>query len=89
MEREAIGWGLFGKKNNEIATITEKSTRTIEKQMSSALNKLGVDHREAAMARYHHLHTMQLLGEIARLERELAARDQLIAALQRQARKQP
>src|SRR4051812_38667328 len=76
MEREAIGWGLAGKKNNEIATITGKSTRTIEKQMAGALKKLGVDHREAAMAAYHHLHVMQLLGEIAQLEREVAVRDE-------------
>ncbi len=89
MEREAVGWGLFGRKNNEIATITGKSKRTIEVQMAKGLDKLGIDNREAAMAAYHHLHTLQLLGEIAHLEREVAARDERLEVLERQLRRNP
>jgi DNA-binding CsgD family transcriptional regulator len=87
-EREAIGWGLTGKKNNEIATISGKSKRTIEKQMASALAKLGVDDREAALVMFHHLEVLRLLGRIAYLERELAVGDERIKVLQRQLRRQ-
>jgi DNA-binding CsgD family transcriptional regulator len=86
-ERKAIGWGLSGKKNNEIATISGKSKRTTEKQMASALAKLGVDDREAALVMYHQLQIRRLLGRITQLERELAARDERIKALQRQLRR--
>ena len=59
----------------------------VEKQMASGLQKLGVDDREAAVALYHELHVRQLLGEIARLEQELAAKDERIKVLQRQLRR--
>ena len=47
-ESEVLLWIRQGKRNSEIATILETSTRTVSKHVERILQKLGVETRTAA-----------------------------------------
>lgn len=86
-ERSVFTYGLSGKKNNEIAIILGKSKRTVETQMASALRKVGVEDREAAVVLYHRLREAQLEGEIRRLREANGALEARIRVLLKQIRR--
>jgi len=50
-ENEVLRWMVEGKRNGEIATILQKSPRTVEKQVQSILAKLAVENRASAIIR--------------------------------------
>jgi DNA-binding CsgD family transcriptional regulator len=51
-ESEVLGWVAQGKSNSEIATILAMSVRTVEKHLEHIFDKLGVESRTAAAARF-------------------------------------
>src|ERR1019366_9727916 len=51
-ESEILAWVAQGKSNCEIATILTMSPRTVEKHLEHIFQKLGVENRTAAAARF-------------------------------------
>lgn len=51
-EREILSWVARGKSNSSIAVILSIKVRTVEKHLEHVYEKLGVENRTAAMARF-------------------------------------
>lgn len=51
-ETEVLSWVARGKTDGEIADLLRISRRTVQKHLQNAFQKLGVETRTAAMAKY-------------------------------------